>query len=256
MTTLSRGLDAATDLTRFANQIKAAGFDHVGRYTKNVTRAEIDALHAAGLGVFLIFEGTADRSLAGAAAGQADGTKARAQARALGAPDTVRIYTTCDTDPTGSQVATVKAYGDGFAAAAGVSGFYACGAVLAVSALTPWLAGASGWNGSKAYDATGKWVMKQGPDLGGRAASWAGINWPALGFDYDPNLIAGDIGAWMPDGVSRTQFPPLINPMQPQAAPPASVLPDLKAAQAQLGVTADGIWGPKTAAAFAQHYGG
>lgn len=267
MTNYLRGLDADTDLTPYAAKIAAAGFTYVGRYLKNLTRAEVDALHAAGLGVWLIFESTATRSLGGHDVGFADGQKAAQQALALGAPDDVCIFTTCDTDPQGAQVAAVVEYGEGFELSAGVSGFYACGAVLAQSKRVPWLAGASGWNGSHAYDATGAWALKQGPDLGGRAASWAGVQWPALGFDYDPNLIARpDFGAWMPPAQGAQPSPLQIGVPSPAktatspaapapVVPPAAALPPLADAQAILGVTADGIWGPITAAAFAAYYG-
>src|SRR5262249_50828244 len=110
MTTYLRGLDAATDLTRFAKAIKAAGFDHVGRYTKNVTRSEIDALHAAGLGVWLIFETTATRALSGAPAGKVDAALTMKQCAALGAPAGLTIFATVDTDPPASQLGIIRAY--------------------------------------------------------------------------------------------------------------------------------------------------
>lgn len=155
---IKKGLDADCDLTRFAPAIKAAGFSHVGRYLKNVTRSEIAACHAAGLGMWFIFEGSAERALEGSVAGSQDGAKAAAQAVELGLPARTCIFTTCDTDPTNGQVPYVISYGSAFGAALGsfIAGFYACGAVLAASKLIPWLAGASGWNGSKVYAQIGR----------------------------------------------------------------------------------------------------
>jgi Domain of unknown function (DUF1906) len=72
--------------------VKTAGYDAVIRYLsggtegKDLTAAEADGLLAAGLGIGLVWETTADRALAGAAAGTADGTAAAKQAKALGYP--------------------------------------------------------------------------------------------------------------------------------------------------------------------------
>lgn len=72
--------------------IKAAGYTGVWRYfsnpgnPKNLTAAEAAALHAAGLGIGVVFESTAQRSLSGAAGGTADGLAAAAQARSVGLP--------------------------------------------------------------------------------------------------------------------------------------------------------------------------
>lgn len=252
-----RGLDADTTLTPYAKQIKSAGFDHVGRYLKNVTVAEINALHVAGLGVWLIYETTATRALCGASAGAEDGLAAKQQASALGAPAGTTIFATVDTDPPPSQLGIIRAYMQTFAQNLGADyhlGIYACGTILDgnYDIAVPWLAGAMGWSGSRAYDATNKWTLKQGPDFGGHSVNWAGLNWPSMPFDYDPNLIVAgtSFGAWLPLGAAPAQL------SAPQPAPAASVWPDLKAGQAELGVTVDGLWGPETDAAVAQHYGG
>src|SRR5262249_8694784 len=114
-------------------------------------------------------------------------------------PNGAAIFAAVDMDTTASVLPVVAAYEAGFTiGAAGYRvGLYADGATLANTPGIPWLAGAMGWNGSKAYDATGLWAMKQGPTLnhGGR---WEGYDGPDLGFPYDPNLIARDIGAWLP----------------------------------------------------------
>jgi hypothetical protein len=72
--------------------IRAAGYAGVWRYlsggtpTKDLAPPEAAALHAAGLGIGCIWETTAARALAGAAAGTADGIAAAAQAKAVGLP--------------------------------------------------------------------------------------------------------------------------------------------------------------------------
>lgn len=262
--TYLRGLDADTVLTPYARQIKAAGFDYVGRYLKNVTPAEVNALHVAGLGVWLIYETTAKRAFYGDPAGREDGLAAKQQAMALGVPSGTTIFATVDTDPAAysgglaQALALIRAYMQAFAQSLGANyhlGIYASGDVLSgnYDIAIPWLAGAMGWSGSRAYDATNKWALKQGPDFGGRSVNWAGLNWPSMPFDYDPNLIVAgtSFGAWLPSGTA-----PAPHPTPQVVMAPVSVLPDLAAAQAELGVTADGVWGPETDAAFAQHYGG
>jgi hypothetical protein len=277
MTTPILGLDADTILTPFAAKIKAAGFAYVGRYLKNVTNAEIAALHQAGLGVWAIFETTASRSLQGASAGSQDGVAARQQAQAHGFPAGTVIYATTDMDATPTQIPAVGAY---YAAFAESCVPYGCGAYASGNVLTyieknvsvaivPWLAGASGWGGSKAYDASGAWAMKQGPDLGGRTGTFTGIPFPALGFDYDPNIIAHPerIGACFAAATVTATPTPVPTPAPVPAAPaaptpvpvsstpapltiPTITLPPLRAVQAYLGVSPDGIWGNDTANAI------
>ncbi len=83
---------------------------------KNVTAAEIAALHAAGVGVLLVWESTATRPFAGAAAGAADGKASAAWCSRLGYPSGVPVMAAVDTDVTASTLAKVLAYLDAFAA--------------------------------------------------------------------------------------------------------------------------------------------
>lgn len=268
MTDYLRGLDAATVLTPYAKTIADHGFSAAGRYLKSLTRPEIEALHGAGLGLWLIYESTPARALGGFAAGQQDGDKARIQAVALGVPPEVAIFLTVDTDVSAPQIEPVSQYHIGFQTGANprACGSYSCGAVqLAVAKMAKppiaWLAGAMGWNGSKAYDATAAWSMKQGPQINaGHTANWAGLSWPALSFAYDPNLIVvgADVGFWMPSG---TQIPA---PPATPAAPVLVVIPsalDLQRALQAAGFykgTLDGDkpngWGPLSQAALAAYY--
>lgn len=245
-----RGLDAATVLTPYASAIRAAGIAHVGRYLKSLTVGEVAALHAAGLGLWLIFESTADRALAGASAGSADGVTAARQAQALGAPPSTAIAATVDLDPSVAQLPQVLAYLDVFRSSSSRRGLtYACGAVLSRDAGTPWLAGAIGWSGSRAYYATKAAAIVQGPQVNAHAtATWEGGTWPALPFAYDPDLLArDDFGLWLP-------------PTATTAPIPQSTVPSARTIQATL-VTAgyspgpvDGVWGPSSAAALAAYY--
>lgn len=203
-----RGLDADTILTPYAQQIADAGFTDVGRYLKNLTAEEVAALHAVGLGIWLIFERGAEDVLDGDAQGAADGTIALAQAQALGVPAGVAIYATADTDLSDAQATVAESYWWAFDAQINPAGYkiggYADGVTLAELLMHglnyPWLAGARGWAGYSDFVVTNNAVMIQGPQLGaGETAIWEDIEWPALPFPYDPNMmLADDIGAWMP----------------------------------------------------------
>lgn len=123
-----KALDHSTRLTDpvgFAQAAKAMGFSAVGRYLPlppgtlavdsvgRLTLAEVAALHAAGLGIFVIYERdttTYHRPLSGQAGGLIDGAAARAAANALGAPADLVIFGAVDFDPTVDQYATIAAY--------------------------------------------------------------------------------------------------------------------------------------------------
>ncbi len=99
--------------------IKRAGYLFALRYLatggpsvsgKVIGLAERQALHAAGLGVGLVWETYANRPLEGAASGSADGLAARAQAKGLGFPDGFPIFGAVDFDPPSSQYPAIAAY--------------------------------------------------------------------------------------------------------------------------------------------------
>jgi len=96
--------------------LKAAGIAVVFRYLsnpgwpKNLTKTEAAELLAAGIPIVLNYETTADFMLGGYSAGQACARSARAQATALGAPTTTRIYYSADFDVTAAQIPTVMAF--------------------------------------------------------------------------------------------------------------------------------------------------
>lgn len=210
------GLDTDQDLTAFAPAIKTAfagaGCDHpfVMRYLGRMTRAEADAIRAAGLALCLIYETSALRSLGGATAGQLDGIRALKQVSLIGSPPaTVAIFPTVDTDvSTPTQIAAVEAYFIAFDAV--IFGKYQIGGYAdgtAESALRAdgmpytWLAGAMGWDGSRAFLATGNPTLVQGPTIAARTKhiwrDFPSVAWPALPFDYDPDIaLAADYGAW------------------------------------------------------------
>jgi len=131
--------------------IKAAGYVGVMRYLsntpgKNLSAAERDALHAAGLSIGLVWETTASRAGQGLLAGRADAQAACAQAKALGYPINCPLFFAVDYDAAPSAVAP---YFVGIKAVAtypvGVYGSYR----IVEASSVPYHWQASAWSGGK-----------------------------------------------------------------------------------------------------------
>lgn len=189
-----QGLDADQDLSAHAGTMKAAGLSFAMRYLKNLSVAEVTALHGAGLKIGAVFETAADRAFGGTQNGMEDGARALQQMRQFTDLRTAAIFPAVDGDvPPGMMDAVV----DYFAAFdSKVFGSYDIGGYAGGSALEdllahglsyPWLAGAMGWAGSRDFDTANRWVIKQGPTLHA-GGEWDGMVWPNLGFAYDPDV--------------------------------------------------------------------
>lgn len=140
--------------------LKAAGYSGVLRYVcpdnpnthgKIITRAEYDALRAAGLTVTLNFEWSTTREINGGYQGGVDDARvAEAQANAIGYPSDEPIYFSCDTYSTPAQVG---AYHQGVKAVCrrpiGFYGGMGTGLSLMVAGLVSrlWVANAASWSG-------------------------------------------------------------------------------------------------------------
>lgn len=134
MTVYARGIDYAWTHPD-PQAIKDAGFDFVVRYysrdpTKNLTRAEADALAAAGLWIVGNWEHGAQDALGGNPAGIANARLARSLADACGQPAGRPIYESDDWDVTPAQESTITDYLRGWDSEIGVAqvgeyaGFY------------------------------------------------------------------------------------------------------------------------------------
>jgi hypothetical protein len=105
--------------------LAADGYGFVARYLsrepnpKNISAGEIGPLHAAGLGVVLVFEENADDALGGYAAGVSDAHAAASMAASAGQPSDRPIYFAVDFDAQPSQEGTIDAYFDGVASVIG-----------------------------------------------------------------------------------------------------------------------------------------
>jgi len=189
------GFDADQDCSDVATDAVDAGAEFVCRYLKNLSIAEANALSAAGLRIVSIFETTAHRALAGAAAGKEDGTFALAQSLSLKQPVATAICATADFDVTLTQQPAVLAYFTAFKAAIADMKLmvYANGAICQATldsgiADYTWLAGGKAMRGSREFLASGRATIVQ--DVGDKAGLDLGID-----IDSDTATVA-EYGGW------------------------------------------------------------
>jgi hypothetical protein len=201
---MPEGFDAATNCAHVVGKIVAAHLDFVIRYyshtpAKNLTRGEAIAFSDAGLNVVVVWESKGGPgSFFSRSQGVADGTTAYQQALQIGQPPQTPIYFAVDFDADSVEVAGgINDYFRGVVAGfdaishgtpAYSVGVYGSGLVcswLQQHALVThtWLAGATGWRGSKTYQ---NWNIKQGR---------AGDPW-GFGFDIDPDEAKMDYGGF------------------------------------------------------------
>lgn len=112
-------------------QLAAAGYRGVIGYVsqdttgKNLSRVQVDAIHAAGLDVGLVYEYDPQSALGGASAGTRDAQIATSHAQALGAPAGIALGFAVDFQVTVTQLPVVLAYALAFRAAAAAAGYRA-----------------------------------------------------------------------------------------------------------------------------------
>jgi len=236
---MMRGFDVDQDVGHLAAQIKAAGYDFVGRYLKNLTVGEMRALSAAGISIVSIWERSGGRDSLNRGQGVVDGTNARAWALDLGQPKGSAIYSAIDYDAPVADWPEIADYFGAFNNA--LARDYECGAYgngLMLGRLLDtgiidraYLAGASGWYGSAGFT---KWDIRQHPTITDQT----------LGIEIDPcEAVDDDFGAWML-ALEPSQMPTVPSALELQKA--------LNAAGATL--VEDNVWGPRSAAALAAYY--
>jgi hypothetical protein len=168
---MMKGFDcAAIVTTSHAKAMHALGYRFAMRYWYNLTVAEIERLHAAGLAVGLIFEGGAEAvkpAYYTAERGAVHVNAAVRKAQALGWPRGKTIWYAVDADVPAELMLRLDDYGArtmGPTTTAGyVAGVYGSGAVLSAllaanHAERAWLAGATAWRGSRDFAG---WHMRQ-----------------------------------------------------------------------------------------------
>lgn len=206
---MSFGVDYAWhgDLGPFIKALKAAKVTFAARYLshtpgKNLTPAEASALSAAGIWIVTIWETTADRALAGHAAGAQDAKDAAAQAAACGMPAGRPVYFAVDFDATGGDQAAINAYLDGAGtvlgkSAVGVYGEYSVVAHAMQGGHAAWGYQTYAWSSSNWYGPAQLQQYSNDHTIGG------------VGLDFDRSTKS-DFGQWMV-GVSPTPEVPDVN---------------------------------------------
>jgi hypothetical protein len=174
--------------------VKAAGFGFAARYlshdaSKNLSKAEADALLADGVAIVLVWEDSAQGALRGHSGGVADALAADSQARACGLPGAF-IYFAADWDATAAEQTMINAYLDGCATVIGrartglYGGYWPCTRARAAAKASKFW-GTVAWSGSN-------WVGNWQPDvMQGAQVSVGGVS-----VDLDTATAGGDFGQW------------------------------------------------------------
>jgi hypothetical protein len=181
--------------------LRAAGLEFVLRYvstpgnSKNVTRAEADRYRGAGIDVGVVFETTAGRALAGAAAGRLDAASARSQIAVASGPATgAVVYFAVDVDTTNDTERQIAAAYLGGAAQAlgwpqvGVYGEYEVVTYIAEHTPCRWFFQTYAWSHSQWYPRAQLRQVRNGVHLADGATvdlceAWADNwgQWPRTG---------------------------------------------------------------------------
>lgn len=250
MTTLS-GFDADTLLTEAQmTRVMSAGYSAMGVYfTKSAIfpgmSAFIGLCAKHGFRMWLIDEGMGNAAVFahGSAGGRIDGQRAAGIAKRLGVPTGTPIYFAIDYAAGEADIPNISAYYAGYKeGCVGYKvGMYADGLIASAvpTDVGDYVPGASGWPGTAEYLKSGKVALIQHP--------------PAafFGMDADPVEIIDESVLWSPSAVAApvVATTPII-PISVALFSPPSVI----AWQQHLGITADGIYGPETAAAIEHYY--
>ena len=238
-----KGFDTDTVLTEAVvlNAVKA-GMGRFGRYLKNLTAAEVALCAKYGASLWLISENLGDLATVaqGLPRGRVDGAAARLAAAALGAPATVPIFAAVDFNAVGStQIGEVDNYMDGFAVGCSPYplGVYGDGDVVqSLSKDHGYIAGADAWAGTAAI------LADPAANVDIDLIQHATVT--MFGISVDPVDVLDSSVLWSP-GVTvipiTAEIPTVLNLQRALNAWGA-------------GLTEDGIYGPRCAAALAKYY--
>lgn len=220
-------IDTNDDVSEKIPFLLKKGVTAVGRYYssahgKRISASEAEAIAAAGLKLFMVFEDNGDPPLGGNA-GSTDAKLALEQARAIGQPAGSAIYFAMEHLPNGytsADLPGVKAYFQQIQAAFQGKykiGVYSDGVVcdaLLTSRLCDfaWLSASMGFQGSKAFYLSGRWSLAQQTPLD---QNWSGLS-------VDTNEAKQTFGEFVP--ASLTAPEPAVSQQSPAAAPPRGSL--------------------------------
>ncbi len=250
------GFDAAQDCTRIVPLATTAGVAWIARYlsfnpSKNLSRSEADAILAAGMDIVSIWQnrGRLPSDFTPQKAFR-DATEARALAQAVGQPPMTAIFFAVDFDASISEIITgvipyFRTANEVLAGSYRV-GVYGSGLVCSRLdaenlVLYDWLAGAMGWQGSRAYANAHLTEIEQGKETD----PWG------FGFNIDTNTApAGrDFGSWHPQvGVPPV---PALDVIE-QILEYGNFRAGVQAYQQPRGLVPDGQIGPRTLRAIGE----
>ena len=196
---MTRIIDAALDLSAFANDIARAGVETVFRYynhrnvnlpTKRLTVAEADALQSVGLSLATVFQqrggsGGHIADLTGDA-GTRDANRALELASDLSQPQGSAIYFAVDHDfVSNAEIESIKTYfasirsifGSKYRVGAYASGYISRKLLDEDLVDLIWIPQSHGWRGYSEFVNSQDWALLQGKS----------VAWPDHNFIYDPN---------------------------------------------------------------------
>jgi Domain of unknown function (DUF1906) len=219
-----------------ATALRTAGVQFVGRYAAagrggiNISKAEADALRAAGINLYIFNEHQTSYMMGGRTSGVQAAQGALAVTRDAGISDGV-IFFSADFEATLGQMATLGAFLDGAATVVGAAhvGIYGSHDVCAwVLDHTPYTHAVqcAAWS-------RGHWD----PRIEIRQDRY---NWSIAGTDCDGNTLIKDGGQFR-----LTQFPDPAPVVAHTADATASGV-DVRALQTAVHAAADGVWGADT----------
>lgn len=215
-------IDVAGDVSDFADDIARKGVKTVIRYynhrnsrklpTKRLEKEEAQVLADAGLSLMVVFQqrGGSQGHIEDldAQSGRLDGARAVELARGLGQPAGSAIYFAVDHDYFRSgDLRRIAPYFEAVKAELGADyrvGVYGSGTIgrtMAERNLVDliWLAGATGWSGTRAMLQTNDWAIFQ---------KYFNKAWPSGGFHFDGNIANpthADFGQFALDGFPATR---------------------------------------------------
>ncbi|WP_027085391.1 DUF1906 domain-containing protein [Cohnella panacarvi] len=250
---MKKGIDCAQPLTAsVAKSLVAAGQTFAARYLvpitykwKRLTRAEAEAITAAGMKIISVFETTANRPAGGAKYGTEDGKAALAEAREIRQPAGSAIYFAVDYDAHPRDYDAIEAYLHAAASQlsgykVGVYGSYAVIEEMAKRGAAKHFWQTYAWSRGKKSARANVWQHKNGVTLAGHPLdlneSYGGEGWwntksadkpaqevkPKMSAE-DANKIIGFLqAAWKATGdqESRAEFNRLANELRKASGQP------------------------------------
>lgn len=204
-----------------AQAIKAAGYDAVLRYLRDLTAAEVTELHTAGLGIGTIFETLADEALGDTMVGERDGAMALSMARAIGqTPGTYLTFNIADFKPAPTQIRALADYLNAFEAALqGEYVFGPYGTSWVISQLTHNEADELWWQNAEDNNGVSGSIVNPGAALYQRVTPTLSIAGSTGSWDED--VILKPIPWWTSAAPSPTPVPTPVPVPVPVPTPPA-----------------------------------